>query len=279
MYEYYIRIIDKFIKPLIWLSVILTVVEIAPEFGLGGENSKEGDYHLGFLWAERLIALVFTFEFLFRVVRSGPKKYVYTCRKEICGFSIPWVHISPFAWIDIIAILPFWLGFFLPIQVLNYVRMARVFRMLKFYRYSRSLQLNALAFYRSFNQLKGLAFQLFVTSLFFTLMVYEAEHVVQPDEFGNLSKASWFTVISGTTVGYGDRSPITLVGMIIVGISLPIMIAQICGAIGIINNAFDEVMEAERDLNVDPIDLFAKESERHKAIQQRDKDYAMREDV
>ena len=279
MYDNYLKTIDKFIKPLIWCSVLLTIVEIGPEFGLGGKNSREGEYSWWFLWIERFIALLFTFECLFRLLRSGPKKYTYLERKEVFGVSIPWIHVSPFAWIDIIAILPFWAGFLLPPSVLNYVRMARVFRLLKFYRYSRSLQLNALAFYRSFNQLKGLAFQLIITSLFFTLLVYEAEHKVQPEKFGNLSKASWFTVVSSTTVGYGDRSPATVVGMIIVGVALPIIIAQVCGAIGIINSAFDQVMEEERNPDVDPILLFSEERQRHEMMQQRDRDYTMTEDV
>jgi voltage-gated potassium channel len=272
MFEKYIKIIDRFIKPLIWLSVGLTIIEIAPELGLGGEHSLDGAYCLWFLWAERVIASLFTLEFLFRLIRSGPKKYIYTSSKS------PFVIFSPFAIIDIIAILPFWAGFFLPASVLNYVRMARIFRLLKFYRYSRSLQLNALAFYRAFNQLKGLAFQVLITSLFFTLLVFEAEHKAQPDAFGNLTKSTWFTVVTSTTVGYGDRSPITVVGMVIVGISLPLIIAQMGGAIGILNSAFDQVMEEERDPTIDPIKLFAEEHRKHQEMRQMDRDYEIDED-
>jgi voltage-gated potassium channel len=213
--------------------------------------------------------VLFTVEFIVRIVRSHSEKYIYFDRKVF-----PFVHISPFAWIDLIAILPFWLGFILPANVLGYVRMMRVFRLLKFYRYSRTLQLNALAFYRAYNQLRGLVFQVFITSLFFTLMVFQAEHDVQPEAFSNLGKASWFTVVTSTTVGYGDRAPITAIGMIVVSISMPIIIAQMGAALGIFGSCFQQVMEEERNPNVDPIALFVEERKQQLAMSRWSKKYS-----
>ncbi len=271
--ERYLGALDKFIKPLIWLSVILTIIEISPECGVGGHHSKDGAFWPWFLWTERLIAVLFTVEFVLRLIRSGPGKYVFTNGK------FPYLHISPFAWIDIVSVVPFWLGFFVPVQFLGYIRMMRVFRLLKFYRYSRTLQLNALAFYRAYNQLKGLTFQAFITSLFFTLMAFQAEHVAQPEEFANLSLSAWFTVVTSTTVGYGDRSPITVVGMLVVTIMMPIIIAQMGAALGIFGSCFQQVMDEERDPNVDPIALFVQERASQKVMRKADRDYEMKEDV
>jgi voltage-gated potassium channel len=271
--ERYLGALDKFIKPLIWLSVILAVVEISPEIGVGGEHSKDGNFWTWFLWTERVIACLFTVEFVLRLIRSGPGKYVYT------SGVFPYLHISPFAWIDIISVAPFWFGFFAPVQLLGYIRMMRVFRLLKFYRYSRTLQLNALAFYRAYNQLKGLTFQVFITSLFFTLMVYQAEHVAQPEDFANLSLSAWFTVVTSTTVGYGDRSPATVVGMLVVTVMMPIIIAQMGAALGIFGSCFQQVMDEERDPNVDPIALFVEERQNQRVMRKSDHDYTMKEDV
>jgi voltage-gated potassium channel len=280
----YVSILDRFVKPLIWYSVVMTVVETAPELGLGAENSVKVEGLRWFLWSERLVTLLFSLEFIFRCIKSSSQKYIYLKKGLPIVYptwAFPFIRtsfrISPFAVIDLIAIVPFWVGFFLPVALLNYVRFFRVFRLLKFYRYSRSLQLNALAFFRSYNQLKGLAFQIFITSLVFTMFVYEAEHKLQPDAFGNLSKSSWFTVVTSTTVGYGDRHPTSLIGMIVVGISLPLIIAQVMGAIGIINTAFNQVMEEERNPDKDPIKLFAEEWEEQHRIKQLDQAYKMEE--
>lgn len=271
--EKYLGALDRFIKPMIWFSVILTIVEIAPALKLGGLNSRDGIYSFWFLWSERIVAGLFTIEFVLRLIRSGPKKYVWL------DGVFPFVHIGPFAWIDILAIFPFWAGFFLPLNVLGFVRMMRVFRLLKFYRYSRTLQLNALAFYRAYNQLKGLTFQVFITTLFFTLMVFEAEHTVQPDDFGNLGQSGWFAVVTSTTVGYGDRSPVTIMGMLVVAILMPIIIAQMGAALGIFGSCFQQVMEEERDPDVDPVELFILESRSKTEMRQNSRKYLMKEDV
>lgn len=267
--ERYLGVLDKFIKPLIWYSVILTIVEIL----IGGKDSFSGDYHFVFLWSERIVALLFTIELVLRLIRSGPGKYVFLNK------AFPYVHVSPFAWIDIVSVVPFWLGFFLPSNILGYVRMLRVFRLLKFYRYSRSLQLNALAFYRAYLQLKSLAFQVFITSLFFALMVFQAEVEAQPEAFGNLGLAGWFTVVTATTVGFGDRSPITAMGMIVVSIMMPIIIAQMGAVLGVFGNCFQQVIEEELDPNIDPIALFIEERNKQSLMSDLDKEYSMKEDV
>lgn len=259
----WIQAIDMIVKPLVWYSVIMLIIEVEPSFGFGGENTRFSDTKF-FLWSERIVAAILTLEFVLRWRRT--KQRVYIRWKS----TFPFIRLTPFALIDLLAIVPFWIGFFVPISWLSYIRMARVLRLLKYYRYSRSLQLNALGFYRAFGQLKGLAFQLLIASVIFTLVVFEAEHEKQPDKFGNLFESAWFTIITVTTVGYGDRSPITVIGMTFVALTLVFIIAQMTAAIGILNAAFNQVMEEERDPNVDPLDLWAKEFE----IQQQISDAA-----
>jgi len=270
MEKYALPFMDRWVKPLIWYSVIMTIAEVSPLIGFGAEGgSRDGSTF--FLWSERLIALFFTVEFALRISRSGPGKYIYFDK------VFPYLHISPFAWIDLLAILPFWVGFFVPVGWLRFVRMMRICRLLKYYRYSRSLQLNALGFYRAFNQLRGLLFQLFIVGLFFTMIVYEAEHRAQPEAYGNLLQSAWFTVVTITTVGFGDRYPITFIGQMFVGITLLFIIAQACSAIGILNSAFQSVMDEEQDPNVDPMELFQKEREKSKRVNKLQKDYKMEE--
>lgn len=271
--DFIIKLLDLIIRPLIWVSVIMLVLEVEPTFGLGGEHSLDGKYHKIFLWTERIIASVFTFEFFVRMVRSQPGKYFWF------NSFFPFLHFSPFAWIDILSVFPFWVGFFVPSDWLRYIRIMRIFRFLKYYRYSRSLQLNALGFYRAWHQLRGVTFQLFVIGLIFTMIVFEAEHKAQPDKYGNLFESAWFTVITITTVGYGDRSPVTPIGMTFVGVVLIFVVAQACSAIGILNAAFSKVMEEEADPTIDPLDLWEKEFQEYERIRAMDKEYEMKEDI
>jgi hypothetical protein len=111
------------------------------------------------------------------------------------------------------------------------------------------------------------------------MIVYEAEHRVQPEAYGNLLKTAWFTIVTITTVGFGDCYPVTLVGKSFVGIVLLFLIAQACSAIGILNSAFDKVMEEEKDPDIDPMKLFVKEIEASKQVRKMDREYAMKEDT
>ena len=110
-------------------------------------------------------------------------------------------------------------------------------------------------------------------------MVFEAEHTVQPDDFGNLGQSGWFAVVTSTTVGYGDRSPVTIMGMLVVAILMPIIIAQMGAALGIFGSCFQQVMEEERDPDVDPVELFILESRSKTEMRQNSRKYLMKEDV
>ena len=74
--------------------------------------------------AERLIAGVFTVEYFVRWRVIG---------KGYC--------LSAMGLIDFIVILPFLLGFFVPVEWLEIIRTLRVMRLLKWYRYSLSVRI------------------------------------------------------------------------------------------------------------------------------------------
>jgi voltage-gated potassium channel len=191
-----IQTIDKIVKPL----VIYSVAMLALECHLYPEADSHSS-HLFFLWSERFVAGIFTLEYVFRFWRNSGKKYY---------------PMTAFGVIDLIAILPFWIGF-IPFfgPHLHLVRTLRVMRMLKFFRYNRSLQLVALSFYRAWWNLKPLLFTTGMIILFSMFALYEVEGHEQP-EFRNLFTVAWFLEVTGTTVGYGDLSPQTTAGKLIV---------------------------------------------------------------
>ena len=223
---------DLFIKILIWISVSLFFVEL----GLGTENSHES--HWIFLWVERTAALILTAEYLYRLAKD--KKYL----------------ISPLGLIDLLAVAPFWLGFFVPASLLGIIRSLRILRLLKFFRYSRGLQLVALGFYRSFGKLKYLCFPVVVAIMFSTVAMFEAEHNAQPDAFSNLFDAFWFSMVTATTVGYGDISPSTVMGKVIAMGTFITVLSLFAGVIGVLGNELSQVLDEEIDVAIDPIEIF-----------------------
>jgi len=237
--------LDNIIRPLVWYSVIVYIVEITT----GSERSLTG--HPFFLWSERIVACVFTFEYLIRWYRDN-------------GIKVSGYPKSALGIIDLLSVLPFWVGFAVPVSWLPIIRATRILRLLKYFRYSRSLQLVALGFYRTLPQLKALGFAMFIVGLFCAVAVYEAERHAQPEQYNNLFSAIWFTIVSASTVGYGDISPITLLGRGITIIMLVVTLALFGGIIGTLGSSFAKVLEEEADPTIDPIALFTKEKTKRK---------------
>ncbi len=261
-----IRWIDLIVRPLVLVSIAMFLLEKELSLRYGWANSREAPWY--FLWSERMIASLFTLEFFVRWWRSKP------AYDGAPNSSYP---MNIWGAIDLIAIAPFWIGFICPIEYLGLVRTLRVLRLLKFFRYSRGLQLTALKFYRAYHSLKGLAFSVGILWLFFAIVCLELERSHQPDKLGNLVDVLWFTIVTGTTVGYGDASPSTLSGKLFVGLMLIPIIGSIGMAISAFSNACEAVQELEDDPTIDPLDEWRREREKLKERRRINHEYRMKE--
>lgn len=249
----FIKFVDKFINPLIWISIILLFVEMLT----GTKNSLEG-FHW-FLWVERITACVFMAEYFCRwwEDHKSPDNHL-----DIGHHYYP---LSVMGIIDLLAWLPFMVGFFVPVHILGWIRALRILRLFKLFRYHRTLQLFALALYKSWWFLRAVLFVTLCFGLLAIVFIYEAEKTAQPETFGKLGNLFWFVVVTDTTVGYGDMSPITGIGRTFTALLLFLPGIAVFGSLlGIIGNSLGEVMELEKDPNVDPIEEFKKEYLRHK---------------
>jgi voltage-gated potassium channel len=244
----FLQTADPWLKLLVWGSTISYLIELST-------TDHADPSPMVFVWIERLIALCFTVEYVLRWVDDAQDHY---------GWHYP--H-SALGIIDLVAILPFWAGLLVPVAWADLTRTLRIFRLLKYGRYSRSLQLVALGFYRALPALKPLGFAMLVVGLFCTVAVFEAEHDAQPDKFGSLFDAFYFTMVTVATVGYGDLSPITSLGRVIVMFTFVSGLALFAGILGVMGSSFFKVMDEEIDPNIDPLEEFRKEWERHQKHQ------------
>lgn len=243
-----LKAVDPFLKFFVMFGIGAYLVELMT----GVQDTYQANKY--FLYIERFVAIVFTIEYILRWMDD---------LHDNKGWHYPQ---SALGIIDLISILPFWLGFFVPNTWLHFIRTFRIFRLLKFFRYYRSLQLVALGFYRAMPALKPLAFSQFIITLFCTVAIYEVESIAQPEKFTNLFDAAYFTMVTVATVGYGDLSPVTIIGRLICMFTFVTALAIFAGILGVLGSSFFKVMEEEIDPNIDPLEEFRKEKERRTII-------------
>ena len=119
--------------------------------------------------------------------------------------------------LDVLAIFPFYLTLALrestnqvrSFAVLRAIRLFRVLRVFKLSRYSNAIKLLVNTVYCSLEQLRSLGLCLAVCVVLFSSAIFYAE---ENSNFPSIPDAFWWTVITMTSVGYGDVTPTTPVG-------------------------------------------------------------------
>uniref|UniRef100_S4RLK3 Potassium voltage-gated channel 1c n=1 Tax=Petromyzon marinus TaxID=7757 RepID=S4RLK3_PETMA len=133
--------------------------------------------------------------------------------------------------IDIVAIMPYFitLGTELAAQdtganngqqtmslaILRVIRLVRVFRIFKLSRHSKGLQILGQTLRASMRELGLLIFFLFIGVILFSSAIYFAEVDDPNTHFHSIPEAFWWSLVTMTTVGYGDMFPVTLGGKIV----------------------------------------------------------------
>jgi len=217
--------IERFILALVFVRLGFYVIETDVYRSTNSLQSPKF-----FLWTERFVACVFTIEYFVRWKNSSnprmwPRKLT--------------------AVIDLMSVLPFWLGFFVPLSWLGAIRAMRVISVLKFYRYSPKAQQLITEIWKG-KQMIGqiFAFNLGIIALFGAL-IYEIEKVAQPDKYARVFDGFWYSVVTASTTGYGDLFPVTFGGRAIAIVFIFIEIAFMAIYIGIFSSAANRAFKHE----------------------------------
>jgi len=156
--------------------------------------------------------------------------------------------LTPMALIDLIAILPFYLAFFISVD-LRFLRVFRILRLLKLTRYSPALATVASVIRAQRRQLLA-ALMIMATLLVFSASVaYLLEHEAQPEAFGNIPRAMWWAMATLTTVGFGDVTPVTPLGKVFGGLLMILGVVMYAIPAGILATGFAREFR-KRDFNV-----------------------------
>jgi len=127
-----------------------------------------------------------------------------------------------YAIIDLIAILPFFIGTF----DVTFIRIFRWFRILRLIRFIEQITLFGRINTEDSVIATRIIFTLFSIVFVYSGLIYQVEHRVNPKNFGTFFDAVYFSVVTMTTVGFGDVTPTSQAGrlmtvlMIMTGIAL-----------------------------------------------------------
>ncbi|MBI3517304.1 MAG: ion transporter [Proteobacteria bacterium] len=147
--------------------------------------------------------------------------------------------VSPAGLIDLIAIVPFYFGMLLTLD-LRYLRLLRLFWLLKLTRFSPALQSLAAAFYQERRSFLGALLIVMVLLMTSATAMHLLERDAQPEAFGTVLDSMWWAIITLTTVGYGDVVPHTGLGKAFGGICALLGLCMFALPAGIMASAFVE---------------------------------------
>jgi len=150
--------------------------------------------------------------------------------------------------VDLAAILPSLIALFATGADLRWLRVLRMLRLFKISHYNSALEdlFSALKEERSSF---AAALYLFLIAFFMaSTLMHLAERALQPDHFGSIPAAMWWSIITLTTVGYGDVSPVSLVGKLIGGGTALMGVCTVALLTGIMANAFANQVQGRRTI-------------------------------
>src|SRR3990170_3651565 len=136
---------------------------------------------------------------------------------------------------------------------LDWLGIVPIFKLL---RYTAAFQFMVEALYSERRVLSSAAVLMLVLLVFQSGVVYYFERDVQPDKYGSIPEAMWWGIVTLTTVGYGDVTPVTVGGRVAGGITAVMGLSMFAIPVGIIASAFIEAVR--RREFVDTWNLVAK---------------------
>jgi voltage-gated potassium channel len=213
------KLFDYFIQFLILLSLVAFTIETLPN------NSVVTIKILKII--EQISVFIFTIEYLLRVyISKKPLNYIF----------------SFYGIIDLLAILPFYLKGFADIRAL---KAFRVFRALKLIKYNPALN----RFQIAAKLVKEELFLFLMVTLIFIFIsstgIYFFENEAQPKVFSSIFHSTWWSIVTLTTVGYGDVYPITNGGKIFTFFILIIGVGIVTIPAGLVASALSKAREIQ----------------------------------
>lgn len=237
------RVFDLSLIALIVASIAVTILESVP--------SIEADHGVALAAFELLCVGVFSVEYVLRVVTivDGPDPRYHDPLRGRLRYMV-----SPLALADLLAVAPFYLSGFVPVD-LRMLRVLRLIRIFKLSHYFSALSV-LMDVIRMERHAFGAAYFLVVVGLMVAASgIHLFEHAAQPEAFGSIPAALWWSVSTLTTVGYGDVTPVTLGGRIFGTVVMMLGVGTVAVPTGILATGFALELRRRRGRYSQQLDL------------------------
>ncbi len=222
------KVFDISLLVLIVFSVIIVILDSSKDW-----HNQYGDLFRRLEWG---FTILFTIEYILRLV----------CIKR------PWRYVFSFLGvIDLLSIIPGFLSFFYTgaqsLLVLRALRLMRIFRIFKLSHYLSEMQFLGVAIKGSLKKIS--IFMLFV--LFLVVIMGSVMYLVEGGKNGFFSIADsiYWAIVTITTVGYGDISPVTSLGKFVASVIMLMGYAIIAVPTGIVTTEMALAMKSKEQLS------------------------------
>lgn len=229
-----------------WFDFLLIVLIIANVVAVMLETLPSmAQYQQEFWWFELFSVSFFTVEYLARIWTCTLEPTEPGQTQSSLKRRIQFI-LRPMSIIDLIAILPFYLSMFFAID-LRVLRLFRLIRVLKLGRYSAAMQTLQAVIAKEYRVILAALGTLLIVMVVAATVMYHLEREAQPEHFGSIPEALWWSVVTLSTVGYGDVSPITSAGKFFAAMFILLGVALFSLPAGILASSFTEQMSLRRD--------------------------------
>ncbi len=207
------KVFDVGLLIIILISVLLVLFESVP--------SMRKEYAYSLLISEWVITGIFTIEYILRIwIVRKPWKYIF----------------SFFGIIDFLAVIPIFIGLLIvgyqSLLVIRILRLLRVFRILKLTRYSMAGRVLTKAIRDSREKISVFLFSVLLLVTIIGTLMYLIEG--ETSGFSSIPQSIYWAIVTLTTVGYGDISPITPLGQFLASMVMIMGYAIIAVPTGIV---------------------------------------------
>ncbi|MBT1445767.1 ion transporter [Shewanella sp. JM162201] len=217
---------------LILLLCIVASVSLVLLDTVQSVNQRWGELIHGLEW---FFTLVFTMEYLLRLYCSAHR----------------WQYARSFyGVVDLLSVLPSYLALFFPganfTLIIRVLRLFRIFRVLKLLRYLSEGNM----LLRAMMQSSRKVFIFFFSVSLIIMVLGAVMYMVEGPEngFSSIPKSIYWTIVTITTVGYGDITPKTDLGQAIAALTMLIGYSIIAIPTGILTAEISQEIGRSRDL-------------------------------
>jgi voltage-gated potassium channel len=187
-----------------------------------------------FLTLEWIFTTLFTIEYILRILTmEKPLKYA----------------LSFMGLIDLLAILPSFLSLVVAgtqsLMVLRALRLLRIFRIFKLTHFLGEIRFLRYAIRASLNKITIFMLVVFTVVIILGSMMYLIEH--GQNGFNSIPDSIYWSIVTITTVGYGDISPVTPLGKFFASVIMFIGYAIIAVPTGIVTSEMTAAMRRKQE--------------------------------